>query len=264
MIRDITLGQYFAADSFVHRLDARGKIVLVFAYMVAIFFAKTPIGCGALVLFLALGIALSKVPIKFFVRGLKPILFFLIFTVIINMLLSSGTPIFVWKFIKITEEGLYFAGMSIFRMICLVFISALLTYTSSPVSLTAAIESLLSPLKIVKFPSHEIAMMMTIALRMIPTILEETDKIMKAQSARCADFESGNILRRVKAFIPLLVPLFISAFRRADDLAVAMESRCYNGGDGRTSMNVPKLYPRDFAVFFVFTAMFTTIVLMKI
>ena len=246
MLKDITIGQYYPAESVIHRLDARVKTLLTILFIVIIFFITNFWGYLALGVFVLGIIGLSRVPVGFFLRGLRPMLIFIIFTAAINIFMTPGEVIWSWWKLSVTVEGLHYAAFMILRIIFLVCGSSLLTYTTSPISLTNGLESLMSPLAKIKFPAHEIAMMMTIALRMIPTLMEETDKIMKAQQARCADFESGNLIRRAKALIPILVPLFISAFRRADELAIAMETRCYTGGKGRTSLHKPKLAFRDF------------------
>lgn len=237
MLRDITIGQYYPAESLIHSLDPRTKILGSFFMIVALFMI-TPLW-GYVIPFVALGIIIktSKVPMKFIIKGLKPIMFFMIFAVTINIFFTPGRIIFSFWIFEISLEGVERALMTLCRFSFLIVTSSLVTLTTSPMALTDGIERLFEPLKIVKFPAHELAMMMTIALRFIPTLIEEADKIMKAQTARGADFESGNIFNRAKNMIPLLVPLFISAFRRADELAMAMEARCYRGGVGRTRMN---------------------------
>ena len=237
MIRDITLGQYYPGDSRIHRLDPRTKILCTFAYIISLFLVRDFIGFAFVVLWLGLVIFLSKVPLKFIFRGLKPIFFIILFTFTVNMFMTKGEPLARIWFLTVTKEGLYNAFFMGFRLVLLIIGSSMLTLTTKPINLTDGIERLLSPLRGVGVPAHELAMMMTIALRFIPTLLEETDKIMKAQMARGADFETGNLLCRAKSLIPLLVPLFISAFRIAQDLALAMEARCYRGGDERTRMN---------------------------
>lgn len=246
MLKDITIGQYVPGNSFLHRMDARVKILLTLVFIVVLFIIKHPIGYLCFTVF-TLGLILaSRVPVKFILKGLKPMLFILAFTAAINLFMTPGTPIWSWNVvgswtIDLTREGIVTAVLMLLRLLYLVIGTSLLTLTTSPLMLTDGIEKLLSPFRKIHVPSHEIAMMMTIAIRFIPTLAEETDKIMKAQMARGADFESGNLARRAKAMIPLLVPLFISAFRRADELSVAMESRCYNGGDKRTRMKEMKL-----------------------
>ncbi len=238
MIRDVTLGQFFPGKSILHRMDPRAKLVLTFVYIIVLFLARGPVTYGIMFVWLALSIALSEIKLRVILRGLRPVLFILIFTGLLNMFYTPGHVLVTIWFIQITEEGLIAAGYMVVRIIMLIAGTFLLTYTTSPIQLTDAIERLLKPLAKIRLPVHELAMMMTIALRFIPTLLEETEKIMNAQKARGADFESGNIFRRARALVPLLVPLFISAFRRADDLAVAMECRCYHGGEGRTRLRV--------------------------
>ena len=243
MLRDITLGQYYQTDSIIHRLDPRVKLVTTLCYIVSLFIVDNWIGYVVAGLFLLMVVRLSKVPFKFMVRGMKSIIFLLLIAVVFNLFLTPGEPlVMVWKF-RITKEGVRLAGFMAVRLVFLIMGSSVMTLTTTPNNLTDALEKLLKPLKIFKVPVHEIAMMMSIALRFIPILLEETDKIMKAQIARGADFESGNLIRRARALVPLLVPLFISAFRRANDLAMAMEARCYRGGEGRTKMK-PLIYQR--------------------
>ncbi len=246
MLRDITIGQHYPADSIIHRLDPRTKLIGSFLMIVALFLITPLIGYGVVFIVVSTVILLSKVPVKFILKGLKPILFFIVIAVSINMFLTPGRVVFSFWIFEITAEGIDRALMTFFRFTFLIVTSSMVTLTTSPMALTDGIERLLTPLKKVKFPAHELAMMMTIALRFIPTLIEEADKIMKAQMARGADFESGNIFKRAKNMIPLLVPLFISAFRRADELAMAMEARCYRGGEGRTRLNVLKYNTADF------------------
>jgi len=237
MIRDITIGQYYPENSFIHELDPRTKILFTILYIFSLFVVKNLLGYVIVIGFMALIIKTSKVPLKFILKGLKTIFIILLLTVGFNIFLTPGeTEIFKYSFITITLEGLYTALFMGIRLVLLIIGSSLLTLTTSPIQLTDGIEYLLSPLKKIKVPAHEIAMMMTIALRFIPILLEETDKIMKAQMARGADFETGGIVKKAKSLIPILVPLFISAFRRADDLAMAMEARCYRGDIDRTRM----------------------------
>ena len=245
MIRDITLGQYYPGNSWIHRLDARLKIIWTFVYIISLFFIRDFWGYLIVLANLALIIGISRVPLKFILKGLKPIFFIIIFTFTINMFMTKGTPLFHLGFLTVTREGIYNALFMGIRLVLLIIGSSLLTLATKPINLTDGIEKLLNPLQKVGLPSHELAMMMTIALRFIPTLLEETDKIMKAQMARGADFESGNIIKRAKSLIPLLVPLFISAFRIAQDLAMAMEARCYRGGGKRTRMHEMKFHSRD-------------------
>ena len=246
MIRDITIGQYYPADSILHRLDPRVKISCTLLYLISLFLFKSVLGYVIAGCFLAGVIWLSKVPVKFIVKGLKPVVMLLMITVIFNLFLTNEGDVLVkvWIF-KITEGGLRTAVFMAIRLVFLIAGSTIMTLTTTPNALTDGIEKLLRPLNKIHVPVHEIAMMMSIALRFIPILLEETDKIMKAQIARGADFESGNIIQRAKAMIPLLVPLFISAFRRANDLAMAMEARCYRGGDGRTKMKPLHYESRD-------------------
>ncbi len=258
MLKDITLGQYFPGNSPVHKMDPRIKIMLSLAFMVAIFCINSAIGYFALFIFTGFTIFSSKIPFIFMIKAVKPLMFFVIFTAILNVFFTRNGEVLVsFGFITVTKDGLISAGAMIMRIVFLILGTSLLTYTTSPIELTDGMERLLRPLSKIGVPSHELAMMMSIALRFIPTILEETDKIMKAQTARGADFESGNLLNRAKALIPLLVPLFISAFRRADELAMAMECRCYHGGNNRTKMNELKLCKTDFcaiAIFIIFVA----------
>lgn len=246
MIRDITLGQYYPGDSVIHRLDARVKIVATLLFIVELFIVDNFIGFIIAAGALAAVILASKVPFSYIVRGLKPIFVILCFTFVLNMFMVDGRVLVRIGFLKITEEGLRLAVFMAVRLILLLLGSSMLTLCTRPLSLTDGIERLLSPLKKIGVPAHEIAMMMTIALRFIPTLLEETDKIMKAQQARGADFESGNIIQRAKSLVPILVPLFVSAFRIAQDLAMAMEARCYRGGEHRTRLHELKLKQLDY------------------
>ncbi|MBQ4649691.1 MAG: energy-coupling factor transporter transmembrane protein EcfT [Firmicutes bacterium] len=246
MIRDITLGQYFPGDSVIHRLDPRVKIIATLMFIIELFIVDNFIGFAIAAICLGLVIAVSKVPLSFILRGLKPILIILMFTFALNIFMVDGRILWQWGFLKITAEGLRLAVFMAIRLVLLLMGSSMLTLCTRPLSLTDGIERLLAPLKKIGVPAHEIAMMMTIALRFIPTLLEETDKIMKAQQARGADFETGNLIQKAKALIPILVPLFVSAFRIAQDLAMAMEARCYRGGDNRTRMHEMKLKGRDY------------------
>lgn len=243
MLKDITLGQYFPGESFIHRLDPRTKILIMLSYVIIVFLIQNFWGYIALTAFLAICVIVSGVPPKFLIKGLKPILIFIIFTGLFNLFLTSGTVVWQFWILTITKEGIRFAAFMVLRLIFLILGTSLLTLTTSPIALTDGIEHLLSPFRKIGVPAHEIAMMMTIALRFIPTLLDETDKIMKAQSARGASIDSGNILSRAKAMVPILIPLFISAFRRADELATAMECRCYRGGEHRT-----RLYELKFTI----------------
>lgn len=256
MIKDITLGQYLPGNSVVHKLDPRTKILIVFAYIALVFSVKNMVGYALALIFPLIVCFISKIPLKMIVKSLKPLLFFIIFTALINLFLTKGKVLLSFWIFNITEEGIVLTVKMALRLILLVTGTSLLTYTTSPIVLTDGIEKLLSPLSKIGVPAHEIAMMMTIALRFIPTIIDETDKIMKAQSARGSDFESGNLISRAKALVPILVPLFISAFRRADDLAVAMECRCYHGGKNRTKLKTIKMTGRDFAAIILFAAIF--------
>ncbi|MDI9501935.1 MAG: energy-coupling factor transporter transmembrane protein EcfT [Tissierellia bacterium] len=243
MLKNITIGQYYPGDSIVHELDPRIKILVVTLFIVSIFFVNTFIGYLPLLVFILTVIAVSGIPALAVLRGLKPLLFIIAITVFFNMIMTPGEVVYRLGFINITKEGLRQAGFMALRLIFLVTGTSLLTLTTSPIALTDGIESVLNPFRRIGVPAHELAMMMTIALRFIPTLMEETEKIMKAQMARGADFESGNILRRAKNLVPLLVPLFVNAFRRADELATAMEARCYRGGEGRTRLK-PLIYRR--------------------
>lgn len=250
MLKDITLGQYFPGNSPVHRLDPRTKLIVVVLYIVALFVAVSWVSYGIMLLFLLTAIRISRIPPKAIIRGMKPLVVILLFTGILNLFYSEGGTVLV-KFwvITITTEGLKRAVFMVSRILMLISGTFLLTYTTSPIALTDGLESLLNPLKRIHVPVHELSMMMCIALRFIPTLIEETDKIMNAQKARGADFESGSIMDRAKALIPVLVPLFISAFRRADELATAMECRCYQGGEGRTKMKMLRYSRMDFYAF---------------
>ena len=237
MIKDITIGQYFPGTSPVHRIDARAKILLTIAFIVMLFIADDIRGLCVGLSFTFLTFIISRIPLKMMWKSLKTILVILIITSLLNLFfVHTGEPVFEWKFIKITDNGIQTAVFMVVRIACLIIGTSLLTYTTSPIDLTDAIERLLSPLKKIKVPVHELAMMMTIALRFIPTLIEETDKIMSAQKARGADMETGSIIKRAKALIPVLIPLFVSSFRHAEELALAMECRCYHGGEGRTRM----------------------------
>lgn len=246
MIKDITLGQYFPGESILHKADSRVKIILTFAFSLVTFVISSYVGFLALAVFTIIGIKISKVPIRYTLKGLKPLVFVIVFSTLMNLLTTEGTAFFEYKFIKLTYEGVDTAIKITLRLSLLIMITSLMTLTTTPISLTDGLEKLMNPLKKVGAPIHEFAMMMTIALRFIPTLLEETDKIMKAQASRGADFESGNIIQRAKSFIPVLVPLFVSAFRRADELAMAMEARCYRGGKGRTRMKQLRFKSLDF------------------
>ena len=248
MLRDITIGQFFPGDSIIHRLDPRFKIVITLIYIIMLFSGGgfVCLAIGAVYTFTAM--ILSRIPLKMFLKSIKPILPFLLITAVLNLLLvTSGDVLWKWKFIKITTEGVNISIFMVVRIVLLIMGSSHLTYTTSPITLTDAIERLLSPLKKLKFPVHELAMMMSIALRFIPTLIEETDKIISAQKARGAEIDTGSFGKRARNMISILVPLFISAFRRADELATAMECRCYHGGDGRTRLRQLRSAPRDYA-----------------
>ena len=250
MLKDITLGQYFPGNSVIHRLDPRTKLVLLVVYIVALFLAVGPASYGLMLVFLLVSIGISGIPGKAFIRGMKPLVFILVFTGLLNLFFTQGEKILLnlWG-ITLYWEGVVRSVYMVARILMLIAGTFLLTYTTSPIALTDGLESLLGPLKHIKVPVHELAMMMCIALRFIPTLIEETDKIMSAQKARGADFETGKLMDRVKALVPILVPLFISAFRRADELATAMECRCYHGGDGRTKMKLLRYKRDDFAAY---------------
>jgi energy-coupling factor transport system permease protein len=263
MLRDITLGQYYPIDSPIHRLDPRAKILLTVGFIVAVFLVGSLPGYIPIVLFLVLVVRLSRLPVNMMLRSLKPLRILLVFTFVLNMFFGTGErELFRLGFIVVKEDGLMNAVRFSARLIFLVVGSSVLTLTTAPVTLTDGLERLASPLKRIGFPAHEMAMMMTIALRFIPTLAEEADKIMKAQSARGADFSTGNLKARAKAMIPLLVPLFVSAFRRAGDLAMAMEARCYHGGEGRTRLHVLR-YRRGDAVAFGAMALLIAVVVLQ-
>ena len=250
MLKDITLGQFFPGDSYVHKLDPRTKLIVVVLYIVALFCAVSWVSYLTVFLFLAACISISGIPLKSITRGLKPVMFIVIFTGVLNLFFTEGsTEIFTIFGFTLTWEAVERAFFMVGRIMMLITGTFLLTYTTSPIALTDGLESLLSPLKRVKFPVHELSMMMCIALRFIPTLIEETDKIMSAQKARGADFETGSLMERAKALIPILVPLFISAFRRADELAIAMECRCYQGGEGRTKLKQLHYTRLDFTAY---------------
>lgn len=263
MIKDITIGQYFIGDSVIHRIDPRTKIVLTFVFIILLFLISNPLGYILAVVFTLSLYFIARIPVKMLWKSLKPIVPIIIFTTIINMFFVEGEPIFeIWIF-SVSKEGIITAILRSVRIICLIAGTSILTYTTLPISLTDGIEYLLKPLKKFHFPSHELAMMMSIALRFIPTLIEETDKIMSAQKARGADMESGSILQRAKALIPILVPLFVSAFRRADELATAMEARCYHGGEGRTRMKVLKYSAADAGAYATIGAFLVTIIVIN-
>ena len=249
MLRDITLGQYYQTDSVIHRLDPRVKLVATIIFIICLFLVNNFIGYLIAAAFLACMVKLSHVPFRFMVKGMKSIVFLLLIAVVFNLFLTPGEPLVTFWKLTVTKEGLRLAAMMAVRLVFLIIGSSLMTLTTTPNNLTDGMEKLMGPLKKVRVPVHEIAMMMSIALRFIPILMEETDKIMKAQIARGADFESGNLIKKAKAMVPLLVPLFISAFRRANDLAMAMEARCYQGGEGRTKMKPLQYRKRDYAAY---------------
>ena len=264
MLRDITIGQHFPGNSLVHRFDPRLKLVLTVAYIVLLFAASNPLGLTLSILFLGVMYKVAKIPVKMIGKSLKPILPIVLFTAVLNLFFVSGEGdplVQVWV-LRIYAEGVRYAILMAVRVITLIAGTSLLTYTTSPIVLTDAIEQLLKPLGKLHFPVHELAMMMSIALRFIPTLIEETDKIMSAQKARGADFETGNIFQRAKALIPILVPLFVSAFRRADELATAMECRCYHGGEGRTALRVLRMHSADWVTLLLFAALAAGIIVL--
>ena len=260
MIRDITLGQYYPEQSVIHRLDARTKILGTLLYIIEIFLVNSFAGFGLVILALGVLIGISRVPVRFIFKGLKAVVFIILLTFVLNLFMFDGTVLWHWKFLTITYEGLYRSCFMALRLILLIIGTSMLTLTTKPMELTDGLEKLLKPFNRLGLPSHEIALMMSIALRFIPTLLEETDKIMKAQQARGADFESGSLIQRVKNMIPILIPLFVGSFRIAQDLALAMEARCYHGGVGRTRMKEIVFSRRD-GVAGVFLAVFLGIVI---
>ncbi len=252
MLKDITIGQYIPGDSFVHKLDPRTKILISFIFIASLFIVDKFWGYIFIIAFLGATVLISKLQFKYLYKGLKPVFLLIAITAALNIFMIKGTEdtlIWHWKLLYIYKEGIRTAIFMALRLILLIMGTSVLTLTTSPIELTDGIESLLKPFKKIGVPAHELAMMMTIALRFIPTLIDETDKIMKAQKARGADFESGNIIQKAKSLIPLLIPLFISSFRRADELAMAMEARCYRGGDGRTRMKILKYSKNDFISF---------------
>ncbi len=263
MFKDITIGQYFPGESLVHKYDPKLKMITMILFIASLFFIKSVFMYIPVVIYLLLIIKVAKLPTGMVLRGLKPLKWIILVTFIINLFFTPGDPKYTFGILKISQEGIDLAIFMGIRLILLVLGTSLLTYTTSPIELTDGIESLLRPFRKIGVPSHEIAMMMTIALRFIPTLIEETDKIMKAQMARGADFESGNIVKRAKNLVPLLVPLFINSFRRAEELATAMEARCYRGGDGRTKMNASKIVKKDVIIFLGNLIFFTIIVVVS-
>ncbi len=264
MIKDITIGQYFNGKSLLHRLDARMKIILTVVFIVSIFLCQNFWSLGLMVLFTLLTVVISRVPLKMVLKSIKPIAIIVTFTSLINIFyVRGGTPLVEWRFIHITTNGVFTALFMATRIVCLVVISSMLTYTTTPTMLTDAIEKLLSPLKIFKIPVSTLAMMMTLALRFIPTLVDEIDRITNAQKARGANLDDGNFLQRIKALVPIIVPLFVSSIRRAVELADAMDCRCYTGGPGRTRMKQMKLHLRDFASFFVVLVIIAGIIVLN-
>ena len=265
MNTDITIGQMYPANSLVHRLEPRVKIIFTIVFVVMLFVSSSPFSLALCLAFMLLCYALSKIPFKMLIKTLKPVVPIVLFMLVFNMFFYNGeTVLFKAWILKLTREGIETAVFMVFRIVILIAGTSLLTYTTSSIQLTDAIESLLSPLKIFKFPVHDLAMMMTIALRFIPTLIDETQKIMSAQKSRGADFESGNLMRRVKALLPILIPLFISAVKRATELATAMESRCYNNGIGRTKMKKLKIAPRDCVSAVVVAAVLAGVIVLNI
>ena len=264
MLKDITLGQYFPGQSVIHRLDPRTKLIMLVVYIVALFLAESWVSYGLMLVFLVTVIWLSTIPLKSILRGMKPLVMILIFTGVLNLFFTQeGGVIFHFWILTVTTGGLTRAVMMMSRILMLITGTFLLTYTTSPIALTDGLESLMKPLKKIGVPVHELSMMMCIALRFIPTLIEETDKIMCAQKARGADFETGSLMDRAKALIPILVPLFISAFRRADELATAMECRCYQGGEGRTKMKLLRYHREDFLSYAVGVVLLVGVIVLK-
>ena len=264
MLKDITLGQYFPGDTVAHRLDPRTKILLVVLYITALFCAKGVVTYAIMTAVLAVCVRISKVGLRSLVRGLKPVLFIIVFTGLLNLLFTPGDHYLVeWGFLRISDTGVRNAVFMVIRIMLLIMGTFLLTYTTSPIRLTDALEQLMGGLKRFHVPVHELSMMMSIALRFIPTLIEETDKIMSAQKARGADFESGGLVQKAKALVPILVPLFISAFRRADELATAMECRCYHGGEGRTKLQVLRYERRDYAALILGAAVCALVIVLR-
>ena len=263
MLKDITLGQFFPGDTLAHKLDPRTKLLVTVFYVVALFTAKSYIAYGVLILTLIVAVRISRVGAKALFKGLKPVLFIIAFTALLNLFYTPGTELCLFWIFRITIEGVRAAITMMLRITLLIMGTFLLTYTTSPIRLTDGLESLLGPLKKIKVPVHELAMMMSIALRFIPTLIEETDKIMSAQKARGADFETGSLMQRAKALVPLLVPLFVSAFRRADELATAMECRCYHGDEGRTKLNVLHYQTRDYLVLGYYAVLVAAVIALR-
>lgn len=263
VLKDITLGQYFPGTSLIHRFDPRAKILFTVLFIATIFLCKNVVSYGLTLVALLVLIAISRVRPKVFLKGMKPIIFIVICTALLNLFYTSGTVVWSFGILKITEEGLWKAGFMVLRILMLIACTLLLTYTTSPIALTDGLERLLRPLKKVNFPVHELSMMMSIALRFIPTLIQETDKIISAQKARGADFDSGGLVQKAKALIPILIPLFISSFRRAEELAIAMECRCYHGDEGRTSLRQLVMAGRDWGLLVFSIALCAGIVVLR-
>lgn len=263
-LKDITLGQYFPGNSLLHRFDPRSKILFTVLFIAAIFLCKGLVSYGITLLILLMMIGISKVQPRVFLKGMKPVVFIVVCTAILNLFYTSGTVLWSWGILKITEEGIWKAGFMVLRILMLIACTLLLTYTTSPILLTDGLEKLLRPLKKLHFPVHELSMMMSIALRFIPTLIQETDKIISAQKARGADFDSGNLIQKAKALIPILIPLFISSFRRAEELAIAMECRCYHGDEGRTSLRQLRYAGRDYGLIIFSIALCAGIVVLRV
>ncbi len=264
MLKDITLGQFFPGNSVVHKLDPRTKLIMTMIYIIALFTADGLPAYGLVFLFLCVSVYLSKIKVSALFKGLKPLMIIIVLTAVINLFYTKGEPLVKLWILTITKEGVLNAFYMVSRIVMLIAGTFLLVYTTSPIALTDGLEKVLSPLKKIKVPVHELAMMMCIALRFIPTLIEETDKIMCAQKARGADFESGNLLQRAKALIPILVPLFISSFGRADDLATAMECRCYQGGTGRTRMKQLSYASRDYITYVIGVLMLVAVIVLRV
>ena len=263
-LKDITLGQYFPGNSLLHRFDPRSKIIFTVLFIAAIFLCKGLVSYGITLLILLIMIGISKVQPRVFLKGMKPVVFIVVCTAILNLFYTSGTVLLSGGILKITEEGIWKAGFMVLRILMLIACTLLLTYTTSPILLTDGLEKLLRPLKKLNFPVHELSMMMSIALRFIPTLIQETDKIISAQKARGADFDSGNLIQKAKALIPILIPLFISSFRRAEELAIAMECRCYHGDEGRTSLRQLRYAGRDYGLIVFSIALCAGIVVLRV
>ena len=263
-LKDITLGQYFPGNSLLHRFDPRSKIIFTVLFIAAIFLCKGLVSYGITLLILLMMIGISKVQPRVFLKGMKPVVFIVVCTAILNLFYTSGTVLWSWGILKITEEGIWKAGFMVLRILMLIACTLLLTYTTSPILLTDGLEKLLRPLKKLNFPVHELSMMMSIALRFIPTLIQETDKIISAQKARGADIDSGNLIQKAKALIPILIPLFISSFRRAEELAIAMECRCYHGDEGRTSLRQLRYAGRDYGLIVFSIALCAGIVVLRV